>query len=452
MADFFTGIWGILGQIWLSAFVDGQRTAFLLPAFIFIELSLLLVVVFGILHWYRHRHAFLSMPSTYHPKVSIIITCYGEGREIEKTILSFAEQIYPGHIEIIAVVDGAKQNLDTFKAAMTCRSWFQRQGNNRPLRYPNRSYRVLPKWQRGGRVSTLNAGLHVSHGEIIMNADGDTSFDNQTVALMVKHFQDPNVPAVAGALKVRNQKDGWVTRMQTLEYMMSIQCAKTGLARWNMVNNISGAFGAFRRDFLRKIGGWNTHTAEDLDLTMRIKAYFGRHPHLYIPFEPHAIGFTEAPATFAQFRQQRLRWDGDLLFLYLRKHKQSFRPRLLGFKNFVFTLVYGVLQEIVLPFLIFLFTLWLFVIYPAGYVWGVLLFVYCIYFGQAVVMLLLYYFLISERKDQELWIFLWSPIYPLFAFFRKMWSMVAALYEIVGRGHEETSMAPWWVIKKGTKF
>ncbi|MCE2573332.1 glycosyltransferase family 2 protein [Motilimonas eburnea] len=452
MLDTFNALWGFLSQIWLSAFIDGQRTAFLLPAFIFLELSLLLVVVFGVLNWYRHRQAFLRAPSTYSPRVSVIITCYGEGRDIEKTILSFAEQIYAGHIEIIAVIDGAKQNLHTYQAAMGCRRWFIQANRNQIRRYPNRSYRVLPKWQRGGRVSTLNAGLHVSRGDIIMNADGDTSFDNQTVALMVKHFQDPNVPAVAGALKVRNQGESWVTRLQTLEYMMSIQCAKTGLARWNMVNNISGAFGAFRCDFLRKIGGWNTHTAEDLDLTMRIKAYFGRHPHLYIPFEPHAIGFTDVPDTFKSFRQQRLRWDGDLLFLYLRKHKQSFRLRLLGLKNFLFTVIYGVLQEVILPFLIFLFTIWLFVIYPAAYVWGVLLFVYFLYLGQAMLLLALYYFLISERREQELWIFLWSPVYPLFAFFRKIWSMIAALYELLARGHEETSMAPWWVIKRGNKF
>ena len=110
------------------------------------------------------------------------------------------------------------------------------------------------------------------------------------------------------------------------------QLAKIGLSEWNVVNNVSGAFGAFRRSFLQKIGGWDTHTAEDLDITLRIKNYFGRRP-LRIPFEPRAIGHTDAPVTFRQFLMQRLRWDGDLFFLYVRKHRHSFTPRLLGWRE-----------------------------------------------------------------------------------------------------------------------
>lgn len=68
--------------------------------------------------------------------------------------------------------------------------------------------------------------------------------------------------------------------------MISMQGGKTGLSEWNLINNISGAFGAFRRDFLRQIGGWDTHTAEDLDLTVRIKHYLKRHPNLKIGFAP----------------------------------------------------------------------------------------------------------------------------------------------------------------------
>ena len=139
--------------------------------------------------------------------------------------------------------------------------------------------------------------------------------------------------------------------MQALEYLLSIQMAKIGLSEWNVVNNVSGAFGAFRRSFLEKIGGWDTHTAEDLDLTLRIKNYFGRRP-LRIPFEPCAIGHTDAPVTFRQFLMQRLRWDGDLFFLYVRKHRHSFTPRLLGWPNFLVVLLTGFFFQLVLPFII----------------------------------------------------------------------------------------------------
>src|SRR5690606_14177170 len=154
----------------------------------------------------------------------------------------------------------------------------------------------IAKWQRGGRVSSLNAGLSLAKGEIIMALDGDTSFDNTMVSAMVAHFADPEVPAVAGSLRVRNAKASMTTAMQAIEYLLSIHMSKIGLAEWNVVNNISGAFGAFRRSFLNHIGGWDTHTAEDLDITLRIKNY-ARRRKIRIPFEPNAIGHTDAPVS-----------------------------------------------------------------------------------------------------------------------------------------------------------
>ena len=76
---------------------------------------------------------------------------------------------------------------------------------------PNRRLIVLPKWQRGGRVSSLNAGLNIATGQVSMALDGDTSFDNNMVSSIVRHFEDPSVPAVAGSLRVRNVWSSWVT-------------------------------------------------------------------------------------------------------------------------------------------------------------------------------------------------------------------------------------------------
>lgn len=286
---------------------DGMSRLFymLFPAFLMFELPMMIMVMLGVLRWFTRRRTSVPKISVYRPKVSCIITCYSEGMDVQTTLLSLCEQTYDGHIEMIPVVDGATVNQATLSAV--------RSFNVDPQLYPKRHLRPIAKWQRGGRVSSLNAGLSLAGGEIVMALDGDTSFDNNMVASIVRHFEDPAVPAVAGSLRVRNVWGSWVTAMQALEYLLSIHMSKIGLAEWNLVNNVSGAFGAFRRSFLVKIGGWNTHTAEDLDLTLRIKSYFKRHD-LRIPFEPEAVGHTDAPATLSQFLMQRLRWDGDLFF------------------------------------------------------------------------------------------------------------------------------------------
>ncbi len=291
----------------------GQTLLMLFPFFVLIELPMNLVVVSGgSCAGTQGNYGKYPLIVTTHPKCpALLLATVKGGRDVLQTLQTLCEQTYPGHIELIPVVDGAAQNQDTLNAIRDFKL-------DRSL-YPNRSLKAIPKWQRGGRVSSLNAGLQAASGEIVMNADGDTSFDNSTVSALVRHFEDPNVPAVSGSLRVRNAKISLVTRIQELEYFMSIHTSKVGLSEWNLVNNISGAFGAFRKGFLQHIGGWDTHTAEDLDLTLRIKSYFRRHPYR-IPFEPEAIGHTEAPVTLSEFLMQRLRWDGDLFFLYVRKH------------------------------------------------------------------------------------------------------------------------------------
>ncbi|KEX94907.1 glycosyltransferase family 2 protein [Pseudomonas umsongensis] len=424
---------------------DGLSRLFymLFPAFILFELPMIIIVLLGVLRWFTRRRTSVPKISIYRPKVSCIITCYSEGMDVQTTLLSLCEQTYGGHIEMIPVVDGATVNQATLSAV--------RNFHVDPQLYPKRHLRPIAKWQRGGRVSSLNAGLSLAGGEIVMALDGDTSFDNNMVASIVRHFEDPKVPAVAGSLRVRNVWGSWVTAMQALEYLLSIHMSKIGLAEWNLVNNVSGAFGAFRRSFLVKIGGWNTHTAEDLDLTLRIKSYFKRHD-LRIPFEPEAVGHTDAPATLSQFLMQRLRWDGDLFFLYIRKHNHNISPTLLGWPTFVMILITGFFFQLVLPFVIFIYTLLALFILPGKTLLFLFALIYLLYLLITLLMFAAMLVMVSDRPRQDMVLGLLVPLFPMFMLLLRCWSVVAMLNEMFRRGHEESSMAPWWVLKRATRF
>ncbi|KNH30141.1 N-acetylglucosaminyltransferase [Pseudomonas syringae] len=424
---------------------DGLSRLFymLFPLFLVFELPLTIMVLLGVLRWFTRRRSSVPKTSLYRPKVSCIITCYSEGMDVQTTLLSLCEQTYPGHIEMIPVVDGATINQPTLSAV--------RRFNVDPLLYPRRHLRPIAKWQRGGRVSSLNAGLSHASGDIVMALDGDTSFDNNMVSAIVRNFEDPSVPAVAGSLRVRNVWGSWVTAMQALEYVLSIHMSKIGLAEWNLVNNVSGAFGAFRRSFLVKIGGWNTHTAEDLDLTLRIKSYFKRHD-LKIPFEPEAIGHTDAPATLRQFLMQRLRWDGDLFFLYVRKHNHNITPDLLGWPTFLMILLSGFFFQLVLPFIIFIYTLLALFILPGKTLLFLFALIYLLYLLITMLLFGAMLSMVSDRPRQDVTLGLLVPVFPLFMLLIRCWSAVAMLNEMFRRGHEETSMAPWWVLKRATRF
>jgi biofilm PGA synthesis N-glycosyltransferase PgaC len=399
-----------------------------------------LFVMLGALRRYlEQRHSALH-PLQFRPRVSCVITCYSEGAEVQQTIRTLTEQLYDGQIEILAIVDGAVQNRHTLVALRALQSYVNA--------VRNRRLEIVAKLQRGGRVSSLNQGLALASGEIVLALDGDTSFDNDMIRHAVRHFADANVVAVAGNLRVRNVASSFVTRFQALEYMLSIHLSRAGLDAFNVVNNVSGAFGIFRRDFLRRIGGWDSGTAEDLDLTLRIKKYFTRYPNLRIRFEPRAVGHTDAPASLGQFLKQRLRWDGDLSYLYLRKYRHHLRPGLLGLRNFIALVWTGLLFQLAMPFLVVAYTSYVLLVYPAEVVLGVLAFVYLFYLLLAALMYAEYWLLYSERKRQDLrlaWLLL---LFPAFTFVTRCWNAVATLNELLTKSHLDSAMAPSWVLRR----
>lgn len=373
------------------------------------------------------------------PCVSCIITCYSEGADVVRTIRSLASQNYRGPIEIFAMVDGALRNRETYDFANAMLPVVNG--------VPNRRLRVIAKWQRGGRVSSLNSGLALATGEVVMVLDGDTSYDDDMVAKAIPHFDDPNVVAVAGNLRVRNSPFNLLTRLQALEYMITISLNKTAISEFNLVNNISGAFGIFRRELLMRIGGWNSGTAEDVDLTLRIKQYFGRHPHLRIVFDPAVVGHTAAPETVSRFLKQRLRWDGDLFYEYIAVHPHVFNPSIVGGKTALHLIWSALISQLMLPPLIFGYFAYIAIFTPISFVFSAPL-VYAYYLFCTLIFFVAYIALVSERKRDDALYVLYIPLFPFYVLGGKLWSFLALLGDALFHFHLDSAMAPWWVLRK----
>jgi hypothetical protein len=156
--------------------------------------------------------------------------------------------------------------------------------------------------------------------------------------------------------------------------------------------------------------------------------------------------------TLKQFLMQRLRWDGDLFFLYVRKHSHSINPSLLGWSNFLMTLVSGFFFQLVLPFIILGYTLLALFLLPGTTLLMLFSLIYLLYLIITAMMFGVMLVMVSERPRQDLRLVLLVPVFPLFMLIMRCWSAVAMLNEIFRRGHEESSMAPWWVLKKATRF
>ncbi|HKJ62861.1 MAG TPA: glycosyltransferase family 2 protein, partial [Hyphomicrobiales bacterium] len=140
-----------------------------------------------------------------------------------------------------------------------------------------------------------------------------------------------------------------VTCWQALEYVTAQNFERRALAALGCITVVPGAVGAWRREALRKIGGFPSDTlAEDQDLTMAVQkaGYAAR-------FDPEAIAWTEAPQTLSTLVRQRFRWAfGTLQCVW--KHRDAFlaaKYGSLGMIGIPQIWVFQILLSLVAPFI-----------------------------------------------------------------------------------------------------
>ena len=240
-----------------------------------------------------------------HLRVAVIVPAFNEVKVIDRTITSLLES--DGEpFEIIVVDDGSSDG--TFAKV---REMFGSEPRVRAFTRPN-----------GGKAAALNFGLRQTDADIIVALDADTLFERQTVSMLLSHFSDPRIAAVAGNAKVGNRLN-LLTRWQALEYITSQNLDRRAFDLLNCITVVPGAVGAWRRDLVIKAGGLSHDTlAEDADLTLSILR-MGYH----VAYEDRANAWTEAPDTTSALLKQRFRWMYGTLQAAWKQRDAIFRPK-----------------------------------------------------------------------------------------------------------------------------
>jgi peptidoglycan-N-acetylglucosamine deacetylase len=260
-------------------------------------LKLILFLNFSVRHYARHKHNH-SRIANGSPLVSIIIPCYNEELTLTNCVNSILSQTY-GYYEIIIINDGSTD--ETLKLARN----FARQ-------HPN-IFAYTKK--NGGKATALNRGLKRAHGDIIVSIDADSILLKTALRELILSFDDPEVMAVGGNVRVANRKNP-LSAHQALEYIIGLTVQRRAFAYLGCMQVISGAIGAFRKEALLEVSGYSKDTiVEDMDLTIEL-AKRGKK----IIYNPHAIAYTEAPETMRDFLKQRYRWTYGG-FQVIEKHK-----------------------------------------------------------------------------------------------------------------------------------
>ena len=292
----------------------------LLVSLIFTMMINFLTVPLAIFHKLKQSKEVFE-PSTYKPRVSIIVPAYNEEKVVARTIETLLEADYANK-EIIVVDDGSSDN--TYSVA----SEFSRRGV-KVVQRPN-----------GGKFAALNTGIAVSSGEIIMTVDADSMIARASITEMVRGLENPQVAGVAGNLKVFN-RDKLLTKLQALEYIVQIQIVRRAFENFGSLTVASGAFSAFRKTALEEAGFYDPdYLLEDFDITIKLLK-----SHQILHGSNEAVCYTEAPDTLRDVYRQRLSWfRGD--FQNFWKHRDAFfNPR------------FGIMNKLTLPYMLLSMTL-----------------------------------------------------------------------------------------------
>ncbi len=273
----------------------------------------------------------------YEPKISVVIPCYNEERNIMKCLNSvFASNYDKKKIEVIVVDDGSTDNTVTL------------------LKKHSKKIRIIAGKHQGKSVS-LNLGCKKAKHDYILTIDADVILDKNAIRRIVRPFKDKNVGAVNGSSLIRNSNTV-LTWFQKLEYLLNNHIRKSFSDVFNNSVWFFGAFACYRKSLLQKIKYFKQDTlTEDMEISLGIYYQSYKIKHVY-----DAIGYTLAPNTIKEIIKQRTRWWlGGLQAL--NKHRKLFSRKsnfsiLFLFINQYWWTIYAFLA---IPIIVYQYNFWL---------------------------------------------------------------------------------------------
>jgi cellulose synthase/poly-beta-1,6-N-acetylglucosamine synthase-like glycosyltransferase len=215
---------------------------------------------------------------------------------------------------------------------------------------------VIDKESAGSKADAVNAGLNAATSPYVCIVDSDSMLERDALLrIMVPVLADPKrVVGVGGIIRILNGSEiqgGQLIRVrlprksieviQVIEYLRAFLIGREAWAQGNMMLIISGAFGLFRTDLIRAIGGYRAKAiGEDFDLVTRLHRYLLEKRQDYrIQFVPDPVCWTEAPSDLKSLGRQRARWHKGLL--------DTLRPNI----DMLFRSPYGRVGALALPYL-----------------------------------------------------------------------------------------------------
>lgn len=231
----------------------------------------------------------------YEPKVSIIVPCYNEEKNIANCLNNILSLDYPYRkMEIIVINDGSTdRTMDILK---------QFNKKHKEIRIFNykRKKNESEKWHK---PYVLNFGVKKASYNVILTVDADTSIDKDSLKRIIIPLQNKEVGATNGCCLVKN-KYSLLGVFQDIEYFQHNLSRRSFSNLFGNVVWFFGAFACYKKSVIKKIGYFRGGMMGE-DMNTLLSIYRAGYK---IKNVSNAYVYTIVPETLKGFFKQRIRW------------------------------------------------------------------------------------------------------------------------------------------------
>ena len=275
------------------------------------------------------------------PYLSIIVPCYNEQATIRLLLDAILAQTYPRSRMEVLIADGFSQDKTRDVIAV-----FQSEHPDLPLRILDNERRTIP--------SALNLAIGAAHGEIIIRLDAHSMPEPDYMARCVQALEDRKGANVGGVWMIRPGAKGWIAESiaAAAAHPLGVGDAMYRLAaKAGPVDTVP--FGAFRRDLIEKIGGFDESllSNEDYEFNTRVRQSGG-----VVWIDPQIRSMYFARATLRALTAQYWRY-GFWKFKMLRRYPDTIRWRQALPPTFVLSLIGLLILSFFFPLIKFILIL-----------------------------------------------------------------------------------------------
>ncbi len=290
------------------------------------------------------------------PTCTVIVPAYNEGKQVYDTLMSLAKSDFPKEkLQLLSIDDGSQDD-----------TWHWMKEAKKVL---GDAVTIFQQPKNMGKRHALYRGFNEGTGAVFVTVDSDSIVRPDTLRNLVTPFvTNEKSGAVAGNIRVLNNKKALLPKMLDVSFVMSFEFVRSAESTLNSVLCTPGALAAYRRTAVFNcLDEWINQTfmgqpsdiGEDRAMTnMILKQGF------HVLFQRNAYAYTNVPEKYRGLYKMFIRWGRSNVRENIQMSKYVFKNFREGSKLGARLLFVSQSLKIIMSYPFLLFMLFFIVMHP----------------------------------------------------------------------------------------